>query len=122
MSAHSPEAVHKHIKLYLLIGAALIVGTAVTVWAASIQFGIMAGIAVAALIATIKGSLVAGYFMHLLSERKLIYVLLIFTAFFTTGMVVLTRWAFRDQQGKRGGAFQVPAQHVVPAAHDHHGE
>ena len=38
-------------------------------------------IAVALLVATIKGSLVACYFMHLISERKLIYFVLALTVF-----------------------------------------
>ena len=46
-----------------------------------VSFGVALGLAL--LVATIKGSLVACYFMHLLSERKLIYaVLLITVAFF----------------------------------------
>ena len=32
--------------------------------------------------AVIKASLVACYFMHLISERKMIYAILVFTAFF----------------------------------------
>ena len=35
---------------------------------------------VALLVATIKGSLVACYFMHLISEKKLIYAVLALTA------------------------------------------
>jgi len=38
------------------------------------------GIIVALIIATVKGSLVAGYFMHLFSEKKLIYMVLALTA------------------------------------------
>ena len=37
-------------------------------------------IAVALFVATIKGSLVACYFMHLISEKKLIYAVLALTA------------------------------------------
>jgi caa(3)-type oxidase subunit IV len=36
---------------------------------------------VAVFIATIKGSLVACYFMHLISEKRLIYAVLAITAF-----------------------------------------
>ena len=38
--------------------------------------------AVALAIASVKGFLVAGYFMHLLSEKKLIYAVLLLTLFF----------------------------------------
>ena len=44
----------------------------------------------------IKASLVAGYFMHLISERKLIYCILAFTAFFFVGLMFLTLVAYHD--------------------------
>ena len=53
-------------------------------------------VAVALVIATIKGSLVASYFMHLISERRLIYSLLIFTAIFFAGLMFLTISAYAD--------------------------
>jgi caa(3)-type oxidase subunit IV len=37
-------------------------------------------ITVALFVATIKGALVACYFMHLISEKKLIYAVLVITA------------------------------------------
>jgi caa(3)-type oxidase subunit IV len=39
-------------------------------------------VALALFIATIKGSLVACYFMHLISEKKLIYVVMVVTVLF----------------------------------------
>ena len=44
-------------------------------------------------IATVNAFLVAGYLMHLLSEKKLIYTVLAFTVFFVIGLFVLTIWA-----------------------------
>ena len=38
---------------------------------------------------TIKGSLVACYFMHLLSERKLIFIVLVMTVFFFVVLMLL---------------------------------
>ena len=43
-----------------------------------------------------KAFLVAGYFMHLISERKMIYGILAFTAFFFIGLMFLTVWSFAD--------------------------
>ena len=40
--------------------------------------------------------LVAGYLMHLLSEKKLIYTVLVFTLFFFIGLMGLTMWAMND--------------------------
>lgn len=47
---------------------------------------------VALCIATIKGSLVAGFFMHLISERKAIYSILLATVFFFAAMMYLILW------------------------------
>ena len=46
-------------------------------------------ISVALLVATIKGSLVACYFMHLISEKKLIYAVLVLTAVFFVALLAL---------------------------------
>ena len=40
--------------------------------------------------------LVAGYLMHLLSEKKLVYTVLGFTVFFFIGLMGLTIWAMTD--------------------------
>ena len=44
-------------------------------------------------IAVVNAFLVAGYLMHLLSEKKLIYTVLVFTVFFFIGLMGLTLWA-----------------------------
>jgi caa(3)-type oxidase subunit IV len=95
-TAHHDEVAH-HVKRYLLVFYALIFGTLITVGASYIPFGNRAfNIAVALAIACTKGFLVAGYFMHLVSERKMIYGVLAFTAFFFAGLMALTLWAFAD--------------------------
>lgn len=121
MSDHSPEAISKQIKLYLLIGAALFAGTVLTVWVADLKVAILTGILIAIVIATIKGALVAGYFMHLLHERKLIYQVLVLTAVFIVVMVGLIMFAAGDQQGRHTGAFEAPVKQVAPAAAGHGG-
>ena len=122
MSAHSPEHVHKQVKIYKLVFAALAVGTVVTVLAANVHLGIIIGIIVALIIALVKGSLVAGYFMHLFSERKLIYGILALTAVFAIAMVVLIALTYGDQQGSHHGIFEVPARHVQTQHAGSHGE
>ena len=115
--AHSAEHIAKHKKVYITVGIVLLVGTIITVAAANVHLGIILGITVAVLIATVKGSLVAGYFMHLFSERRLIYVILAFTAVFVLAMVGLIMLEHHDQQGRQLGAFPVAPQRVTP----HHG-
>ena len=46
--------------------------------------------------ACVNAFLVAGFLMHLISERKMIYAVLAFTAFFSAGLMGLTIWAARD--------------------------
>lgn len=47
-------------------------------------------------IAVVNAFLVAGYLMHLLSEKKLVYTVLAFTVCFFIGLVGLTLWAMGD--------------------------
>jgi len=83
---------------YIYVFVALLVGTLITVLASYIPFGNHAlNVAVALAIASAKAFLVAGYFMHLISERKLIYGLLIATGFFFLGLMALIVFSGADQ-------------------------
>jgi caa(3)-type oxidase subunit IV len=53
-------------------------------------------IVIGLLIATVKASLVALFFMHLISEKTAIYMFMGVTVFFFTGLMVLTLWASHD--------------------------
>lgn len=56
--------------------------TLITVGISRLQLPTGEAIALGLTVATIKGSLVAAFFMHLISERKLIFGVLLFTVFF----------------------------------------
>jgi caa(3)-type oxidase subunit IV len=97
MTAREYEHFTQHVRSYLYVFYALLFGTLITVGASYIPFGNHAiNIAVALCIACGKAFLVAGFFMHLISERKMIYGLVAFTAFFFLGLMVLTVSAFAD--------------------------
>ncbi len=97
MTAQDQVQVALHVRRYLYVFYALLFGTLITVGASYIPFGHHAiNIAVALFIACGKASLVAGFFMHLISERKLIYGLLAFTVIFFLGLMFLTVSAFAD--------------------------
>jgi len=66
----------KHLKVYYIVFGCLAVLTVLTVSVAYLHLPIVAAVAVALLIACVKGSLVASFFMHLISERRLIFVIL----------------------------------------------
>jgi caa(3)-type oxidase subunit IV len=104
----------KQVKIYRIVGAALIAGTIITVMASNFHLGIILGIIVAIIIACIKGTLVAGYFMHLFDERRLIYGVLALTAVFILVMIGLLLFTYSDQQGHHHGPFIVPQGHVQP--------
>lgn len=94
MSHHDAQ---KGIRTYLLIFGALILGTIITVAAWKVHMPtLFLTVLVALIIASVKASLVAGWFMHLASEQKMIYAILGFTAFFFLGMMGLTLWAMSD--------------------------
>ncbi len=112
MSDTHHEDVQSHVKTYIKVFVALAVGTIVTVLASNLHLGIILGIIVALLIATVKGSLVAGFFMHLVAERKVIYWVLMLTAVFVVAMVGLIMFSRGDQQGQQHGIFAVPAGRV----------
>lgn len=80
---HDPESIRKETRTYIGVFVTLAILTVLTVAVSYIpHMPVVLAIAVALLIATFKGSLVAGFFMHLLHERKLIYWLLILTVLF----------------------------------------
>lgn len=116
MSDTDHQDVQSHVKTYIMVFAALAVGTLVTVLASNLHLGIILGILVALIIATVKGSLVAAFFMHLAAERKMIYWLLLLTATFVVVMIGLIMFSRGDQQGRQQGIFAVPQGHV-PAHH-----
>lgn len=47
-------------------------------------------------VACVNAFVVAGYLMHLISEKKMIYTLLGFTVFFFAGLMGLTLYAMHD--------------------------
>jgi cytochrome c oxidase subunit IV len=97
MSEQAHDHFSHHVRRYLFVFYALLFGTLITVGASYIPFGIRAvNIGVALFIAICKAALVACYFMHLISERKMIYVVMAFTAFFFIGLMGLTLWSLND--------------------------
>tara|TARA_B000000460_G_scaffold52500_1_gene34669 strand:+ start:191 stop:484 length:294 start_codon:yes stop_codon:yes gene_type:complete len=75
-----------HIANYRKVFIFLLIGTTLTVWASYMDFNVQNSIAgaifVGLTIAFIKGYLVAANFMHLNSEKKMIYWILVLTIFF----------------------------------------
>ena len=100
--AHNdPEQIKREVRIYLLVFCSLAVLTGATVAARYYLHIPMAyAIAVALTIACIKGFLVAGFFMHLLSEKKLIYSVLALTAIFFAFLIWLPIHDILDKMGR----------------------
>jgi cytochrome c oxidase subunit 4 len=88
--------VKSEIKKYMAVFAGLLILTIVTVAVSNLKIGISLGIVVALVIATVKGAMVACNFMHLTSEKKLIYFVLIMTGFFFLAMILLFYCSYFD--------------------------
>jgi len=81
--------IKKHVRKYITVFIALLCLTLVTVAISRLHLEVPVAITVALLIAGIKGSLVASYFMHLISEKKVIYATLILTVVFFAALMAL---------------------------------
>lgn len=77
MSEHSVEEINQHVKKYIKVFVLLLIGTGITVAASYLNVTVAAAIGIGMLIALFKGTLVAGYFMHLFGEKKIIYWILL---------------------------------------------
>lgn len=87
----SMEEMKKHVKGYWVIFAALLGLTGVTVAISYIHLPHTLAVLLAIFVATIKASLVALYFMHLIDERKVIYWVLAVT-FLMFGVLLVVPW------------------------------
>ena len=88
VTSHAAD-IDRHVRVYITVFVALMVLTIITVAIAHLHLPVPVAVTVALLVATIKGSLVACYFMHLISEKKLIYAVLMLTAIFFVALLAL---------------------------------
>ena len=87
-SAHAAD-IDRHVRVYITVFVALMALTIITVAVSYLRLPLPLAVGVALLVATVKGSLVACYFMHLISEKKLIYAVLALTAVFFVALLAL---------------------------------
>jgi cytochrome c oxidase subunit 4 len=127
MAGHAYD-IQKHIRTYMMVFASLAALTVITVGISYMHLSTPAAITLALIVATVKGSLVALFFMHLVSEEKIIYWILGLTvSFFVVIMYLPTGWHVDlvrvnqvwDKLPAEGGASH-SAEHGAAAAS--HGE
>jgi|ERR1051326_2235595 cytochrome c oxidase subunit IV len=81
--------IDRHVKIYISVFVALMALTIITVAISRLHLPVHEAVAIALIVALIKGSLVAGFFMHLISEKKLIYAVLALTVAFFVALLFL---------------------------------
>ena len=89
MTSDHAADIDRHVRVYITVFVALMVLTIITVAVSRYHLPVPIAVAVALFVAIVKGSLVAGYFMHLVSEKKLIYAVLVLTAAFFVALLAL---------------------------------
>jgi cytochrome c oxidase subunit 4 len=88
-AAHDPAEIDKHVRTYIIVFATLLVLTFVTVAVSYLHLSVGPAVAVALVVATFKASLVALFFMHLISERQVILMILGLTIAFAVVLLML---------------------------------
>ena len=86
---HSAEEIKKSVRGYVVVFAALAALTILTVAVSHLDVSTRTHITLALVIACVKGTLVAMFFMHLIDERKAVYWILILTTVFFVVLMFL---------------------------------
>ena len=89
MTSDHAADIDRHVRIYITVFVALMALTIITVAISRLHLSVPVAVTVALLVAIVKGSLVACYFMHLISEKKLIYAVLLLTAAFFVALLAL---------------------------------
>lgn len=88
--------IDRQVRTYILVFVTLMALTLITVAISRLHLPVAEAVALALVVASIKGGLVAAYFMHLISERKLIYWVLGFTVACFLAVLFLPVWTHLD--------------------------
>ena len=100
MDAHAAhDDIRSHVKTYFMVFGALMVLTIITVGVSYLELATPMAITVALIVAIIKGSLVALFFMHLAHERKVIYWTLALTVVFFVFLMFVPLFTNSDKIG-----------------------
>lgn len=132
MAGHGEAEIRKYVKTCIAVFSSLMVLTIVTVAISYVHLDTASAIAVALIVATVKASLVALFFMHLISERSAIYYLLCLTGLFFLLLMYLpsgwyhdemkthTVWSVLPQPAEAGHHGEAAGDAAAPAAEAHH--
>jgi cytochrome c oxidase subunit 4 len=125
-AAHDAHDIKAHVRTYMMVFGALAVLTVVTVAVSYIHLPTLPAVALGLLIATVKASLVAMFFMHLKGEkRSIVWTLLLTAIFFIVLMTIPFSWwldgpMHREGTGPTARSITTQEGHSAPespAAH-----
>jgi cytochrome c oxidase subunit IV len=108
-------AVKKSVRNYMIVFVSLLVFTVITVSVSRLNLGVPIAITVALVIAAMKGSMVAGVFMHLSDEKRWIYGALLLTVVFFIVLIFVPFFTVSDTFGA-----PIPAVGGAVAGHEGH--
>jgi heme/copper-type cytochrome/quinol oxidase subunit 4 len=96
MHGEHPVDFNSYLRRCGLILAVVLCAVSLMIWASFLQLGWGPKVAIILCIAGVNAFFVAGFLMHLLSEKKMVYTILGFTVSFVIGLFGLTLWAMND--------------------------
>src|ERR1039457_1755415 len=98
MSESHPVEFNSYLRRCLYIFIAILCATSLMIWISFLpeHYTWAAKVGMILAVATANAFVVAGFLMHLISEKKMIYAVLGFTVFFVIGLFALTLYAMHD--------------------------
>jgi len=107
---HSVEHLQQQVRVYFIVFISLMVLTVVTVAVSRLHLPVGPAIAVALVVASVKGTLVAGIFMHLFHDKfPFIFKVLIFSAIFFIVMIALFMFGYFDTFASERAILEAPS-------------
>jgi caa(3)-type oxidase subunit IV len=94
-----PVDLKSYIRTCVYVFIAVLSAVSLMIWASYLpqeHFSWAAKVVLILAVACCNAFVVAGFLMHLISEKKMIYTILAFTVFFVIGLFALTLYAMRD--------------------------
>jgi len=87
------EEVRRHVRQHKIIALGLVAATVLTICVSLTSLNPSLKIAIAMAIACTQGFLIVAFFMNLISEKKMIFSVLVVTVLFFTVQMGVTVWA-----------------------------
>ena len=97
-SHEHPVDFNSYLRRCAFIFIAILCATSLMIWISFLpeHFSWAQKVGMILTVAAANAFVVAGFLMHLLSEKKMIYTVLAFTVFFVAGLFALTIYAMKD--------------------------